>query len=75
MSEEEISNSEDKTKVSKPTLTSDQKEECIRLVTEENFSPLAVGKKYGINAAPIRDWVKRAGKKLPSRYRKDPIPT
>ena len=43
--------------------------EIVRMVTEELFSPKSIGNKYGIKAHTVREWVKRAGKRLPARYK------
>ena len=49
------------------TYTPKQKEDIVRLVSEECISPMEVGKKHNISAHTIRDWVKKAGKLLPTR--------
>ena len=43
--------------------------EIVRMVTEELNSPRSIKKKYGISAHTVRGWVKRAGKRLPYRYK------
>ena len=52
------------------TFTPKQKEDIVRKVSEEHISPQDLGKEYGISPHTIRDWVKKAGKTLPARYKK-----
>ena len=50
--------------------TPKQKQEIVRLVTEDRISPQEVGKNQNISANTIREWVKKEGKILPIRYKK-----
>ena len=43
-------------------------------VLEEHISPADLGKKYGISAHAIRDWIKKAGHALPKSYKRRNTP-
>ena len=43
-------------------------------VLEEHVSPADLGKKYGISPHAIRDWIKKAGHRLPKSYRRRNTP-
>jgi len=47
-----------------------QKEAIMREVLEEHISPTDLGKKHGVSAAVIRDWIKKAGHSLPKNYKR-----
>lgn len=57
-------------KIVAPTFTPRQKEGIVRKVSEEHYPINQLGKEYGISPHIIRDWVRKAGKLLPTRYRK-----
>ena len=42
----------------------------MREVLEELISPTDIGKKHGVSAAVIRDWIKKAGHSLPKYYKR-----
>ena len=52
------------------TITEAAKATIMREVLEEHISPNELSRKYSIPAYAIRDWVKKAGHRLPKSYRR-----
>ena len=56
--------------MSAAAYTPEQRARIMREVLEEHISPADLGKKYGISAHAIRDWIKKAGHALPKSYKR-----
>ena len=52
------------------TITEAAKATIMREVLEEHISPNELSRKYSIPAYAIRDWVKKAGHRLPKSYKR-----
>jgi len=61
--------------ISASSFTAEQRARIMREVLEEHISPADLSKKYNISAHAIRDWVKKAGRKLPKSYKRRNMPS
>jgi len=57
------------------SITAELRARIMQEVLEEQISPADLSKKYNISAHAIRDWVKKAGRKLPKSYKRRNMPS
>ena len=67
----EVSTSDPKSRI----FTLEEKNQIVRLVCDEHFTPSVVGKKFNVSTPTIRGWVKKLGRQLPKIYKKATVIT
>jgi transposase-like protein len=50
-------------------ITDEERDTIVKEVVDDQISPSIVGEKYGISTTQIRNWIRVAGHKLPSKYK------